>query len=133
MKTNCVLETQTLIDENTTDIFWGKAEDVEWLSVGDEITMVSLKQKKSRNVPRTKYDFVIEGYHHMARESNAKYPENTAYFKSLDREVQEWYRTIVNSIWSGGQNRGGIPQRHHLKLRCVRINGVPIEQRMKWF
>ena len=66
MKTNCVLETQTLIDENTTDIF-GVNEDVEWLSVGDEITMVSLKQKKSRNVPRTKYDFVIEGYHHINR------------------------------------------------------------------
>ena len=127
------LETQILIDENTTDVFWGKGEDVEGIQVGDELQLVSLKQKKTRRVPRTKYVFVVEGYHHMEREHKAKYPEQTQYYKSLDSEIQTLYRNTVDSIWSGGQNRSGIPQRHHLKLRCIRINGVPIEQRMKWF
>ena len=129
MKTNCILETQTLIDENTTDIFWGKAEDVEWLEVGDEIRLISLKEKKPRNLKRTKYDYIVEGYHHMKRESNAHYSEKTNYFKSLEPQVKALYRTIVNSIWSGGQNRGGVPQRHHLKLRCIRINNVPLERK----
>ena len=62
------LETQILIDENTTDVFWGKGEDVEGIQVGDELQLVSLKQKKPRRVPRTKYVFVVEGYHHMERE-----------------------------------------------------------------
>ena len=31
------LETQILIDENTTDVFWGKGEDVEGIFLGNPI------------------------------------------------------------------------------------------------
>ena len=115
------LETQILIDENTTDVFWGKGEDVEGIQVGDELQLVSLKQKKPRRVPRTKYVFVVEGYHHMEREHEAKYPEQTQYYKSLGSEIQTLYRNTVDSIWSGGQNRSGIPQRRQSFQRSGRV------------
>ena len=48
------LETQILIDENTTDVFWGKGEDVEGIQVGDELQKCFLETEETKKSPKNK-------------------------------------------------------------------------------
>ena len=135
MKTNLILKSQVPMDKSHTHIFWGKGDEVNYLTPGDTFKVKPLKlvnhlsgklyQKKKRMIV---YEFKVVSDVVKMHEKNNKDPRTLKYYKSLPQEAKDKYEWTLKHAVSFQQGQP-VPCRWHMKVKCISANGILINNR----